>query len=346
LKKFISIFIIGFLILGGIISYSTSINFNDNFDDITLRDDAFHGTTPYPSMEWWYFDGIFSNDYSIHIGFRILSFNFFQMLKPSINIYYKYDLIVNETTLIPKYNFFVSEEKPLLQIGNNTIMYVNQSNENNENYWTYHVDYNLNDVGVELIFDGTTKGWKYETLHEGWTVALPQSKVNGKISIGNEIIHVNGTGYHDHNWNFGIKTPARGWSWYWGKIRSENLCFSWANIKKTGILEQTFLEKIGVLNTINGSYNVIGVENISITPSKFIIDNYRLIPTEFHIYAEQNDILIDVNMETISIHRTDPTMLTIHYWRYFVKISGIIKKGNIVDELIDVPHIIEYMRFV
>jgi len=312
LKKLISLFVIGFLILSGIGSFASKIYFDHNFHNINLIDDAFHGTTPYPSMEWWYFDSIFDNDYSIHIGFRILSFNEFQMLKTSINIYYKYNLLANETKLISKNNFFASEKKPIIKIENEPVMLVDQSNETNDEYWTYHVNYKINNVGVDLIF----------------------------------IIQVNGTGYHDHNWNFGLKTPARGWAWYWGKIRGNHFCFSWANIKKTGILEQTFLEKIGVLNIVNGSFDVIDVENISITANSFIIKNFRLIPTEFQIYVEQNDLLIDVNLKTVSIHRTDPSALTIHYWRYFVKISGIIKKDNIIDELIDIPHIIEYMRFV
>ena len=40
---------------------------------ITPADDAFHGSTKRFSAEWWYFDAIFKNDYSIHIGFRTLS---------------------------------------------------------------------------------------------------------------------------------------------------------------------------------------------------------------------------------------------------------------------------------
>lgn len=346
MKKLISLFVIGFLIIYGIGSFASKNNINQNFHHITLIDDAYHGTTAYPSMEWWYFDSIFNNDYSIHVGFRILSFNDFQMLKPSINIYYKYNLIANETTLISKNNFFVSEKEPLIKIKNEPVMLIDQSNETQEDYWTYHLNYKINNVGIDLILTGITEGWKYETLYEGWTVALPLSLVKGKIFFDNKIINVNGTGYHDHNWNFVLKTPVRGWGWYWGKIRGEHFSFSWANIKKTGILEQTFLEKIGVLNTINGSFDVIDVENISITVNSFIIKNFRIIPTEFHIYAEQNDLLIDVNLKTVSIHHISPLFLTIHYWRYFVKISGIIKKDNIIDRLKDVPHIMEYMRFV
>ena len=74
--------------------------------------------------------------------------------------------------------------------------------------------------------------------------------------------------------------------------------------------------------------------------------NGRRIPTRFHIYAKQDDLLIDVTMETTSVHRTAPSALTMHYWRYFATISGIIKKDDIVDHLNDAIHIMEYMRFI
>jgi hypothetical protein len=318
----------------------------DNFQRITKKDDAFHGPNPYPSAEWWYFDSILNNDYSIHIGFRILSIKNFQILKPSINIYHKSKLIAHETKLIPKKYFIISEKKPLLKIKNESVILVNDKDNTKEDYWTYHIDYKINNVGVSLKFKGVTEGWKYETLHEGWTVSLPQASVSGNIFFNNEIVAVNGTGYHDHNWNFSLKTPARGWSWYWGKIRSGNFCLSWANIKKTGILKQTFQERIGVLNTINGSFDIIDVDNITISAEKFIIKNSRRIPTKFHIYIKQDDIIIDVNLDTISIHRTQPSALTIHYWRYFVKISGIIQKGDTIDKINDVTQIMEFMRFI
>mgnify|MGYP006281849267 FL=1 len=319
---------------------------NSQFHPITKKDDAYHGTTPYPSMEWWYFDSILNKNYSIHIGFRILSFQNFKMLKPTINIYQNSHLIAHETTVIPKKYFSISEMMPLLKIKNKAVMFVQDSNKNNNDYFTYHIEYKTNNIGVSLKFKGVTEGWKYETLHEGWTVALPQATVNGTLLLNNETIPVQGTGYHDHNWNFGLKTPARGWAWYWGKIRSEHYCLSWANIKKTGILKQTFMDRIGVLNTINGSFEVINVNNISITAESYILKNSRRIPTKFHIYAKQNDILIDVSLETTSIHRTDPSALTMHYWRYFVNVSGMIKKGDVIDEFQNVTHIMEFMRFI
>jgi len=181
LKKLISLFVIGFLIISGIGSFASKNNINQNFHHITLIDDAFHGTTSNPSIEWWYFDSMFDNDYSIHVGFRILSFNEFQILKTSINIYYKYNLIANETTLISKNNFFVSEIKPLIKIKNEPVMLIDQSKDTQEDYWTYHLNYKINNVGVDLILTGITEGWKYETLYEGWTVALPLSLVRAAL---------------------------------------------------------------------------------------------------------------------------------------------------------------------
>ena len=44
-----------------------------NVDDILPSDDAFHGSPKRISAEWWYFDAIFSNKYSAHIGFKTFS---------------------------------------------------------------------------------------------------------------------------------------------------------------------------------------------------------------------------------------------------------------------------------
>ena len=106
------------------IQFFQNMSNDDNFHNIPIIDDAFHGSTHYRSMKLWYVDSIFDNDFSIHIGFRILLFNDFKILKPSINIYYKYNLIANETTLISHNDFFISEKKPLLEIENKPVILI------------------------------------------------------------------------------------------------------------------------------------------------------------------------------------------------------------------------------
>lgn len=313
---------------------------------ITPKDDAFHGSTSIPTVEWWYFDCMFSNNYSAHIGFKVFTFRGWHLLRPSINIYHNQQLIVNKTTWIPPTNFYVSQEYPLIEINNQPVMEFNRSIYQQYEEWRYNLSYFLHDVGVDLTFTSDTIGWVYETPYEGWTVAIPQGTVKGSLHIHNQTIDVEGRGYHDHNWNFSLNTPARGWSWYWGKITGESLNLAWAEIKETGILEQTFTDKLGVLNTQNNEFHVINPENISFTAESYIFKDNRFIPTTFQIILKQDDIFIDVTLNAMNIHRSNPSVMTLHYWRYFVSVNGVISYGNTVEEINNKTQIMEYMRFI
>ncbi len=317
-----------------------------NIQPITPKDDAFHGTTSFPSVEWWYFDSMFTPDYSVHVGFKIFTYQGFNFLKPAINIYYEQQLIANETILLPPSAFDVSEEYPEITIHNEPVMLFNRSHYEQTGEWIYQVSYFINDIGVDLIFSGETPGWLYETPHEGWTVAIPQGKVKGHIQIHDQTIAVEGRGYHDHNWNFSLATPFRGWSWYWGKITGETLNLAWAEIKETRILEQTFTDKLGVLNTQNNEFIVIHPQNISFSAESYVFKDNRFIPTIFHITIEQDDIFVDVTLTSNVIHRSDPLIATIHYWRYFVSVNGVISYGDTIEHIHEKNQIMEFMRFI
>ena len=88
-------------------------NGNYNFykaNDITPKDDAFHGNIKLLDIEWWYFDAVFFNGYSIHIGFRIYHIRNFGIGQSRINIYknvgfqfqYNYE---NNNTNLPLYDY-------------------------------------------------------------------------------------------------------------------------------------------------------------------------------------------------------------------------------------------------
>jgi hypothetical protein len=329
----------------------TSLFRNYHHDKSTIlpinpKDDAFHGSTPFPSVEWWYFDSMFNQNYSVHVGFRIITCQGFNLLKPAINIYHKQQLIVNETIILPPTAFDVSEKYPEITIQNDPVMVFNKSYYEHTGGWKYHLSYFLHDVGIDLTFSSETMGWSYVTPHEGWTVAIPQGIVNGYIYLDDQKIAVNGRGYHDHNWNFSLATPARGWSWYWGKITGETLNLAWAEIKETGILEQTFTDSLGVLNTQKNEFIVIDPQNISFSADSFIFRDNRFIPTLFHITINQDDVYVDVRLTSKTIHRSDPSMMTLHYWRYFVSVTGVISYGDTTEQIHEKTQIMEYMRFI
>ncbi len=317
----------------------------EKINEILPKDDAFHGTTSFPSIEWWYFDSMFVQNYSVHIGFKIITFQGLNLLKPSINIYQGTTLIANETKILTPVDFTVSQDRPYIEIGSNPVMDFNEKDYENNGEWKYHICYKIGDVGVNLQFLSETKGWKYETLHEGWTVAIPQGKVFGTISFDSQKFEVTGRGYHDHNWNFSLQTPARGWSWYWGKITGDTLNLAWAEIKDTGILPQTFSDNLGVLNTQLDEFITIDPENIHFSAESFVFKDNRFIPTIFHLTLDQDDVFIDVTLTSIDLHRSDPSVMTLHYWRYFVSVTGVISYKNTTEYLDEKLQIMEYMRF-
>jgi predicted secreted hydrolase len=60
---------------------------SNNVEDIELKDDAFHGTHHYFSVEWWYFDAILNDDYALHAGFKVYSIRNVGIVYPIIEIY-------------------------------------------------------------------------------------------------------------------------------------------------------------------------------------------------------------------------------------------------------------------
>jgi len=92
---------------------------NDNYlklipQDISPADDAFHGSPKRVAAEWWYFDAIFNNNYSVHIGFKIFSRKKFGIVTPNIEFYKHGKLVVKTAKRYLFRNFETSKEVPLV----------------------------------------------------------------------------------------------------------------------------------------------------------------------------------------------------------------------------------------
>ena len=55
--------------------------------DITPKDDAFHGNINLLDIEWWYFDAVFDNGYSLHVGVRTYHIRNSGIVQSRINVY-------------------------------------------------------------------------------------------------------------------------------------------------------------------------------------------------------------------------------------------------------------------
>ena len=313
--------------------------------DISPKDDAFHGSTKHIAAEWWYFDAMFTNNYSIHIGCRTFSKKSCGIVSPFLEIYRSGKLEVKGVKRYSFRTFQTSKYFPIVRLANTTLMDFDQRRFKEKKEWIYHISLNINEMlGAELTFSGTTKGWKYETDAESWTVALPKATVTGTIMVNSKKINVVGIGYHDHNWNYTLLSPLNyGRGWYWGKIMCKTFSVSWANIMKTS----SKAELIAVINQDGNGYYPINPKNIYFKPKRFIRRNRRKITTRFIIkindVVKGTPIQVDVKMEAHKIHY-NKVLIIAPYWRYHVKSTGFVSL-NTHKEMVKNDQIMEMLLF-
>ncbi len=319
---------------------------------IIPKDDTFHGSKNIIDIEWWYFDAVFDNGLSVHVGFRIYHIRGFGILQTRINIYKKGKLIKEKIKRNILNHIIIDNKKPEFIKNDKKIIYFEKNNINKKiNNWIYIINDIIDDVSVNLTFTNLTEGWKIETSSTCWTVPLPNADVKGKIYIDGKTIQVTGKGYHDHNWGYSPTTVLQNIGWYWGRISGETLNTTWANT----IASKT---KQDLIVVVNKPYLPKKEETVftNIHPKNIIFkardykQNHKLsIPHSFSLsFNQQNDhnnclVSANIKMNTIDIHYDK--IFIINYWRYHVKVSGTIQYGDIVEKIEDKPQIIEYLRF-
>lgn len=300
--------------------------------DIVPKDDAFHGSYKRICAEWWYFDAIFKNGYSAHIGLRTYSRWRLGFIIPSMEIYKEGKIISRSSKVFPFRYFDTSREVPLVKIYGKPILVFDMDGYKSKNKWRYSIYLDLDTCKADLDFEGETKGWKMETYAESWCVALPRARVKGKLHFNEKEIGVEGIGYHDHNWNYSFLTVLRyGKGWFWGRVNSDNFTVVWASI----IREK--LENIAVVNKREGDY--LHAEKVSFKPSNFV----NGIPTVFHLQLEGKDMKGYIKMYAKEMHRERIAFL-LPYCRYHVESEGYVKLRS-SEEKIKGFQIMEFLSF-
>jgi len=314
--------------------------------DIQPIDDAFRGPTKYVATEWWYFDAIFNNNYSAVISFtksskkNLLSF-------PTIEIYKNGEFVVRAIKRYIFQDFQISKQIPFVKLFNDKVIEFDSDRFNNRGEWVYNISLKIDNHETNLVFKGTTKGWKIKSKTVGsWTVALPKASVDGDIVVHGNRLKVEGIGYHDHNWISGsLSTVLNLRCWYWGKILGKTLGIVWANVINTSSEE----ELLAVVNQDNQGYFPIDSKNIYFNSNKFIRNYGRKMPTSFTLKIDDivnnTPIFVDLKMDVKGIHRRFKRMLISPYWRYHVKATGIISLGSI-KETINSTQIMEFFRSI
>ena len=151
--------------------------------EIQPRDDSHHNNTKYLEIEWWYFDSIFNNGYSIHIGFRTYHIRKIGLVQTRINIYKDGKAIAEKLKIDLFSNFFVNPNFPTIKINDKTTVDFDYDLYQKNKVWKYSIDLKIKDYSVNLLFEGITKGWKIETTDTNWAVSLPKAIVTGYIKM-------------------------------------------------------------------------------------------------------------------------------------------------------------------
>jgi len=312
-------------------------------ENIIPKDDAFHESPRQLSLEWWYFDAIFTNGYSIHIGCKINTRKKRGLANPMIEIYKNGKI----QALVKKWfrfaNIETSKNIPLVKLFNKPIIRFDDNHYKKTDEWIYYTDFKIKDCWAKLKFHGISKGFKIETERESWTVALPRAKVTGKICLNGEIIQVDGIGYHDHNWNYTILTAMDyGKSWYWGKVRTKSYDIIFAKIIKSS----KKFEDLAIVIDGNKNFFNIHPKNIEFIPSRYICDHRKKIPTYFKLkfeeLVEDTPIKVDITMNGSNYHYN--RVIVAPYWRYHANIKGTIQVGNKTEKTNN-TEIIEFLTF-
>jgi hypothetical protein len=320
-------------------------------ENIVPKDDAFHGNINLIDVEWWYFDAVFNDDYSIHVGLRIYHLKNSGYIETRINIYKKGKIEVEAKKRVLLSNFNTSTSFPYIEVNNKPIVEFDNKYYNKTGKWKYKVSLKIDDNEVNLNFLGTTKGWKMETSETSWTVALPKAKVTGEVIIREKKIIVNGIGYHDHNWGYSATTMFTNIGWYWGRITGEAVNITWAKTMinpKKGDLLTIINQDVNNLKNQNGYYN-IHPKNIFFSYDNFIKNKRQMIPTKFYFKIKdsksEGKIPINVNLQMNTIFLQHSRIFTAHYWRYHVNAFGEISIGSYSEILDGKPQIMEFLSF-
>ncbi len=311
--------------------------------NIIPKDDVFHESKNNFNIEWWYFEAFFNNKYSTVISFT----NSFKNLIgfPTIEIYKDGAFEGRAIKRYLHHDFQISKNLPSIKLLDNKIIEFDQERYNTRGEWVYNISLKLDDHEINLEFIGITQGWKIEWVGESWIVALPRASVTGELVVHGKKIPVSGNGYHDHNWFSNLSMVFNVWGWYWGKIISETLNVTWANMVK----KNSRGELMAVVNQKNKGYFTINPENINFKPDKFIRNYGRKMPTSFTIQIDDivNNIPINIDVKMIvkSIHRRYKNLLIAPYWRYHIEAKGFISFGS-NREKVNRTQIMEFFRLI
>lgn len=173
--------------------------------------------------EWWYFDSHLSDGSSLVIIFFTKEIiNPGGKLAPLVTV--SLDRPGQPTLFLeqraPANTFSASRDKCDVRIGDNTFR---------GDLHEYEIHFSHGDVSVDVKLTGKVPPWRPGSGHMyfgefdehlfAWLPSVPQGKASVDLRIGGKAEHLEGIGYHDHNWG-DVPMPSLINHWYWGRAQA------------------------------------------------------------------------------------------------------------------------------
>ena len=304
-------------------------------ENITLSDDAYHGSNKKYAVEWWYFDTSLNQRFTLQFGIYIYTVFNTGFTTIQCNIYDQGKLIISDGSVYSLSQVSFSQHSPFIKINDKTVM---NGRETMDNLSMYQISYSNDHYSFYLNLQGMTDGWKGTTSAGDWAVSLPKALVTGSLFIQNTSYDVSGIGYHDHNWNVTLSAGLN-FGWLWGKTLTKHHVLTWATIFETWYKRNPLL----VINKDNNGFFDIPAEQIDFSVTKIKFQDGMLIPFGFTLSAYSSQCNISLSVEII--HSDHSTVLRlINYWRYHIHTTGTITIKD-YTETINEYNIAEFIRF-
>ena len=197
-----------------------------------MRTDGSRGT-----YEWWYYDSHFPDGtVMVIIFFSKSPIDVSGPIKPQATL----ELTLPDGTKLSDEvhatleNSFYSTEKCDVRIGKSKI--VGDLNH-------YDIVFCGKKIKARVSLDGTIPSWRSQTgsiffgdkeeKYFAWLPAIPEGKAVADVKYDGKLLHLEGSGYHDHNWGNAVMLELMH-HWYWGraKIGDYKVISSWITGEK------------------------------------------------------------------------------------------------------------------
>ena len=197
-----------------------------------MRTDGSKGT-----YEWWYFDSHYPDGTTLVIFFYSKSpISVNGPIKPqtTLELNFPDGTKISEVVDAKIEDSYYSKEKCDVKIGDSSIV---------GDLKHYDIVFAGKQIQAKVSLDGTIPAWRSQTgsiffgdkeeYYFAWLPGIPEGKVVADVTYDDKQLHLEGSGYHDHNWgNISMLKLMHHWQWGRAKIGDYKVISSWITAEK------------------------------------------------------------------------------------------------------------------